>query len=430
MPVVEARSSALPVELAVDNQADSGAGSAPALGGMLRRRTLAAALLGVALALLLAWPAAQQQAHDEIDSAMAAARLSRYLGNLAQLSDAQALTVLRQTPELQHLRLRVTDGDGQVRIGADLPQSATERSVAWTVSRPEGLPWTVALVALPQTELLPTVLMALRDLVWFSLGAATVLGMLFWTLARQPDPLRTLAGRLQRAERMHRVATRQLLQAHAQEREQLAAGLAEGVGEHLTSLRIDTIWLRRRLAGDPQSGTVTTQMLAQISGFSRMLGQLLQPLLPPPALAPTQQARADGVLQQLHDALRILVRENTGPPCNLLFDADTTALPPALALAVYRMSHQALQHLDAQRPVDGCAAQPAGTGMLLSVQIDGSSRTLAWTAQALDGAPAVSSPSNALALLRATVTAFEGELRAETGPQGSWRLRAVLPLDG
>ena len=451
MPVAKAQSSKLPRDTQQTATAATAAGDAtpPTLSRLLLRRTLLATLAGLALAILLGLPAARHEAHDGIDNALSAARLSRYLSNLPQLSDAQAMNVLRQNAELPDLRLRVTDGDGQVRIGAELPVSATERSVAWTVARPVGPPWTVALVAAPGGGWGAALIGSLYGLVWFSLGAAVVLGVLFWSLVRQPAAARALAaarsdllsdavsgavsgamsGAVQRADEDQRTATRQLLEAQATEHAWLARQLLERLGQHVSTLRLDTIWLRRHLQGDVHTAPVIANLLGQLAAMSQAAGRVLQPLTAPEALHPPARAAVPPAAfespQRLAEALQGLADEMAAPDgsatrCTLQFDADSRPLPYALLMAVYRMSEHGLQHLARQAP---------GADLHLQVLVDSANSRLSWAAQARMSPPPAHRNSECLAIAQAHARAYGGLLQADPAALGGPRLSAELQLE-
>ncbi len=420
MPVVEARSPQLPPD-------SSPASTLPlavqgALTHLLLRRGLQAVLAGGLLVLLLAVPAAQREASDEIDNALAAARLSRYLGNLSQLSDTQALAVLRHHDELHPLRLRVTDGWGEVRIGAELPVSATERSVAWTVLRPDGTPWTVALVATPESHWSGALQASLRSLLWFLFGAAVVLAALGWALLRQAAATRPAADSLQRADAASRAATRQLLAAQAAENSQLARQLMDRLGQQLSLLRVDTIWLRRHLQGDERTAPVLANLLHQLTALSRAWGRLLQPLALPEALQGSADNTTPWPPHRLGDALQALADSLAAPEgqarrCQLRYSDDGLPLPAPLIQAVYRLSEQALRHLTALAPA---------ADLQLRVQVDGAQGLVHWEAQAHAAGPLADRASPALTLARAQAQAYGGLLQADRGPGGSLRLHARL----
>jgi len=456
MPVAKAQSSKLPRDTPQTETPAAGA-SPPTLSRLLFRRTLLATLAGLAMAILLGLPAARHEASDGIDNALDAARLSRYLGNLPQLSDAQAMSVLRQNAQLRDLRLRVTDGEGQVRIGAELPVSATERSVAWTVARPAGPPWTVALVAAPGGGWGAALIGSLRGLVWFSLGAAVVLGVLFWSLVRQPAAARSLADTLpdpladspagslanllpnllshssphtfQHSDEAQRTATRRLLEAQATEHAWLARQLLERLGQHVSTLRLDTIWLRRHLQGDAHTAPVIANLLGQLAAVSQAFGRLLQPLTAPEALHPPTRAAVPPAAyespQRLAEALQGLADEMTAPDgsatrCTLQFDADSRPLPYALLMAVYRMSQHGLQHLARQAP---------GADLHLDVQVDSARGRLTWAAQARMATPPPHSNGECLAIAQAHARAFGGLLHADPAAPGGPRLSVELHLE-
>jgi two-component system sensor histidine kinase UhpB len=459
MSVVEVRTSPLPLEGA------PAATPAPPLElpRLLMRRTLPVALGFLALALLVGVYAAQRDTADEIDGALATARVSRYLSNLHQLNDEQAMTVLRNSAELRHLELRVTDGEGRTRLGRDLPVSATEHAVAWTVARPAGPPWTVTLAASPRSELAEAAQGALELLLVFGLCCAAMLAVMRWNLARALAPLksllaaiaavqrqdlgplrrlpampvgeleqitgalRQLAGSLEHAEQSRRTLGAQVQTLREDERQSLARDLHDEFGQRLTALRVDVTWLRRRLIDDIHIEPVVSGMLAQLSHIQQGLRGLLSQLNP---LAGSGSDASDtDPPQRLRELLQELVdgwsaADGGRTQCSLQFSADAALLPRPLLLAVYRMSQEALtnvaRHADAQRVTVQVHIDRHGDQVAWSVEDDG--RGIADLASAR-------CRGNGLAGLHERAWAFGGELESGTGSSGrGLRLSARLPL--
>ena len=447
MPAAEARMSSLPGETPPDPLAAS---APPTLARVLTHHALLAALGALSLALLLSLLQAQQQTGDDVSRALATARLSRYLGNLPQMSDAQALVVLRHNADLGHLRLRVTDGDGHVHIGAELPISATEPSVAWTVARPNGLPWTVSLVAAPEAGWVAQTLAALRSLAWLALPLAVVLAAMAWSLARTLAPaggllaalrllqrgepetaerlprlqvaeledfragLQQLATSIGRREQWHRTTLQQLLALQEAERGRLARSLDDEFAQPLGSLRLDAAWLRRQLAANRQFEPVVSGMLARLAGLSHGLSRMLvglNPLAVPPGAADPAATDHPDVLREL-----LLSMTEDGPAatgatlCTLDFQADVASLPRALLLVVVRMSREALLNV---------ARHAGARHASLRVAVDGRSRQLHWSVTD-DGRGISDAASSGTGLegLRAHARAFGGELSVDSGPGG------------
>lgn len=474
MPVVEARTSPLPLDSDHPHAhapASAQAGEAPApleLPRLLMRRTLPVVLGFLVLALLVGVLAAQRDAGDEIDGALATARLSRYLSNLPQLSDTQALAVLRQSSELRHLALRVSDGEGRSLLGAPAPASATENAVSWTVARPSGPPWTVTLAASSSSELAEATQGVLELLAVFGLCCLAMLVVLRWNLARALAPLQTLlaaigavqrqdlqplrrlppmpvneleriaaalrqlAGSLDRAEQARRTLGAQVQTLQEDERQRLARDLHDEFGQRLTALRVDVTWLRRRLLDDERVEPVLSGMLAQLAHVQQGLRGLLTRLNPlslegqgADALDPPQRLRE--LLQQMTDGWSGADGGRTH--CQLAFEADPRPLPRPLLLAVYRMSQEALTNI---------ARHAEARQVLLSVRLDRRAGmgdgVLEWSVED-DGRGIADLDSarrrgNGLAGLQERSWAFGGELQFSPGRNGrGLRLSARLPLE-
>jgi two-component system, NarL family, sensor histidine kinase UhpB len=465
MPVVEARTSSLPLEGGPTASTDAATLQSPLeLPRLLMRRTVPVALGFLVLALLVAALAAQRDTAEEVDGALATARLSRYLSNLPQLSDEQALAVLRQSSELRHLALRVTDGEGRTRLGEPPPASATENAVSWTVTRPSGLPWTVSLAASARSELAEAAQGVLEMLLIFGLCCFATLAVMRWNLMRALAPLRLLtaaAGAGQRHE-LHRLPTlpvgeleqiatgmrrlstalhqaeqaRRALGAQVQtvqedERRRLARDLHDEFGQRLTSLRVDVTWLRRRLQDDERMEPVLGGMLAQVSHIQQGLRGLLARLNP----LSLEDAGAE-VLdppERLHDLLLQMTEDWSGADgggvhCSLDFDSHLSPLPRPLLLAVYRMSQEALTN----------ATRHAGAGRVqVRVHLDRSGahdNHLEWSVEddgvGITDLDAARRRGSGLAGLQERARAFGGELQIGTGPGGrGLRLSTRLPLD-
>ncbi len=470
MPAVEARTSALPLDTGAP---EPGAAVDPALNHpplqlprLLMRRTVPVVLGFLALALLVGVLAAQRNAGEEIEGALATARLSRYLGNLPQLSDTQALAVLRQSSELRHLALRVTDSEGQTRLGDPPPASATESAVSWTVARPDGGPWTVTLAASSGSTWAGALQGAMELLLVLGLCIAAMLTAMRWNLARALAPLqallgaiaawqrqdlqplrrlprmpvneleqiagalRQLAGSLDRSEQARRTLGAQVQTLQEDERQRLARDLHDEFGQRLTALRVDVTWLRRRLLDDERIEPVLSGMLAQLAHIRQGLRGLLTRLNP----LSLEGAGADTLdpPERLRELLQQLTEGWTGTDggrthCGLSFDVQGTPLPRPLLLAVYRMSQEALTNV---------ARHADATQVRLHVQLtrSGQAGSLDWSVEDngrgiadLDGARR---RGKGLAGLQERAWAFGGELQCSPGSTGTGlRLSARLPLE-
>jgi hypothetical protein len=459
----------------------------PTLAQRLWRWGLPAVAVGVVLAALLGALAAQRQAATQAEVALETARLARYLGLLAQLSDAQALAVLSQGEALRHMALRVHDADQRVLLDRGEPTSATSPSVAWTVPRSDGRPWTVTLTPVASQHWQHEVAMAA--------GAAAALGVLLAgvlavfalalrgaarhlqdlqdavravprlglaSLARLPvqplgeieglaAALRQMAAGLQRREGLREQRLRHALMARERELQGLARVLHEGAGEPLSALRLDLTWLRRRLHSHPEFLQVLDQASAHGAGTQRLLRDLAL-ALDPLALRSVAEAAdaadaADGAASPSRHSPRATVRlaESLLALCDRfsrgghqplqcwvtceLDEQLSTRLHAPLQLALLRLTECAMQ-LAAE---DGAATRAAVT-----LRADAAAGVLLWTAQddgqgclaaALQHPPQDNSAADLLARLHVTAWAWGAELEHHSEPQGRGRQLAVrLPL--
>ena len=205
--------------------------------------------------------------------------------------------------------------------------------------------------------------------------------------------LRQLGQALDQAEASRRLLSQQVLSLQEDERSRLARELHDEFGQRLTALRVDAAWLARRLAGQPEAAQVLAGMdghCQHIQHDIRSLLARLQPFGPatdgpatdgpatdgpatdgPTADAPLARsgalqpagqalARLAALLQALvagwgqagdgastHYRISLLAQDSTGQsqpwPDSAL--ADTLRLPQALALALYRISQEALTNV-------------------------------------------------------------------------------------
>ena len=190
--------------------------------------------------------------------------------------------------------------------------------------------------------------------------------------------LRQLGQALDQAEASRRLLSQQVLSLQEDERSRLARELHDEFGQRLTALRVDAAWLARRLVGQPEAAQVLADMdghCQHIQHDIRSLLARLQPFGPAPdwpatdaplaqagALQPAGQAlaRLAALLQALvagwgqagdgastHYRISLLAQDSTGQPQPWPDSAlaDTLRLPQALALALYRISQEALTNV-------------------------------------------------------------------------------------
>ncbi|HMW22941.1 MAG TPA: histidine kinase [Burkholderiaceae bacterium] len=276
--------------------------------------------------------------------------------------------------------------------------------------------------------------------------------------------LRHLAAALDEAEQRRRLLSQKLLTLQEDERHHLARELHDELGQRLTALRFDAAWLQRRLGaveggGNHEVAEVVGGMLKHCADLQQDVRQLLRQLDPFGAEGPAADA-PPLPLARLLQLLDALVQGWQGTPAAHPGDAapqfvwhsgvggaqgplrpwhpgqaEAIALPRPLALALYRLSQEALtnavRHARATRielrlafaPPDA-AGEPAR--LHWRVRDDGIGLTNAATAL---------QRGNGLGGMQERVWALGGLWQsgpAQTAPnpenRPGWRLQASLPL--
>lgn len=402
----------------------------------VQRGALAIVLAVLALALVLGLHALDDDIDDELNSALVLGDLMAQLQVLPAMGDEQALRALRQLTAQavpRHLRLRVADARGQTLHATPEPEppgwlrpwrwlhdhwgpQAERRVVAWPLPRPGGGSWTVSVEAsreAERNEALSTLVMGLGLVLLVAL--ALLLAMQF-NLARAFAPLqrllqaiahiergdtravqalpampvrelesiaqalRHLAQALDRAEAGRRELGQRVISLQEDERAHLARELHDEFGQHLTALRVDAAWLARRLADDPPA----LEVVQAIAGHAQHIHQELRSVLA--RLRPLQGLDDGGGLtvQALEGLLQSLLRgwaDSPRPAMQVslqlkgwLADEPGRRLPAPLALALYRITQEALsnaaRHGDARQVAVQLVGE-AGPAIAWSVHDDG-----------------------------------------------------------
>lgn len=319
---------------------------------------------------------------------------------LLQVHDTQGHTLLATSPPPEPWWIQ-TLLDAHRRLSPGVPS----QRVSWLVPRPDGLHWVVSLDTSRESErrealanlssmlglLLLTVgsvLLAMHLNVRRALAPLTRLVQAIGDIEREdlqgvtrlpPMPVReldTIAGALRHlaealslADAQRRSLSRQLQTLQEDERHRLARELHDELGQRLTALRLDAAWLERKLAttvqesGRPALQAVVQEMgvrCAELQADVRGLLRQLDPLGPAlAAQAAVEPHRLALLLQELVDGWRL----SPSQTAELRTDADTDAKaachweldlrledhpqrgepwPQVLALALYRMSQEAL----------------------------------------------------------------------------------------
>ena len=409
-----------------------------------RSAALAGAVLALALVLGLLRMRADMDEEFAAAQALAGwmARLGG-LATVDGPAALQALAEIRRQVDQQrphHLQLLLQDADGQALLPSPAPladaapirlllawhrwlsPSADAPAQRWPLARPDGRAWTVTLQASHESERREALHNLLGTLALLLLCVAGLLLVMRWNVrqalapldrllavikgsggldaralqALPPMPIRELerlAGALRQqgaalgaAEARRRLLGQQVLTLQEDERSRLARELHDEMGQRLTALRVDATWLGRRLAGQPDLVPVLQGMALQCAGLQADVRGLLLRLRPFESAGNTvslgELCRMLGALAASWCATArpggLQVRLDL-PPLGADL-ADSLHLAQPLALALYRISQEALtnvaRHAQAQQAVLGLAwsgsLAPGGPVCLAwSVQDDG-----------------------------------------------------------
>jgi signal transduction histidine kinase len=202
--------------------------------------------------------------------------------------------------------------------------------------------------------------------------------------------LRHMAAALGAAEDQRRTLGQRIITLQEDERARLGRELHDEFGQHLTALHADAAWLTRHLQTQGAARPEAQEVLAAITGHVRQIQQVLRSVLTrlrPLGLASgrdddTANDDESFTLQRLQDLLRTLVdswdrRPNASFRVQLHLDPKDDGhqrLPAAQALAVYRITQEALtniaRHAQARQAQVHLQMQADGR-LLWSVQDDG-----------------------------------------------------------
>jgi len=235
-----------------------------------------------------------------------------------------------------------------------------------------------------------------------------------------------LADALDSAERQRRALSQQVLTLQDDERQRIARELHDEFGQCLTALRADAAWLSQRLAGDPPGSRVVRAMAAQCEALQSEIRALLRRLQPTDGDAHGashllhMQRQLEGLVQAwagspgaaVRFELALAVSDTGGRtlPWPDAQEARALALPRELALALYRISQEALtnvaRHAQATRAVLQLTLQRCAEGDLLQWQVSDDGRGLGEFAVALQR-------GNGLAGIRQRVWALGADLECD-----------------
>ncbi len=263
-----------------------------------------------------------------------------------------------------------------------------------------------------------------------------------------------LSAALQAAEAQRRVLGQRVITLQEDERARLGRELHDEFGQHLTALRADTAWLARPACAQGEAAEVLEAVQQHVRHIQQVLRGVLarlRPLAPGGALLATDAPDEPYTLQRLAQLLQTLAagwHQRAGSDLQVQLCLSTLAvatdgrlqrlpwpaaagqlaLPQALALAVYRITQEALtnvaRHSGATRALVSLGWQ-AGHGLLWTVEDDG-----VGLGDASDARDALMRGSG-LGGIKERIWALGADLQctaAQAGrPRPGLRLQALLP---
>ncbi|MCM0045797.1 MAG: histidine kinase [Burkholderiaceae bacterium] len=438
---------------------------------LLRLMLVGMAAISIALALTLL--AAKRDIADEVDSSQRIGQLIATLGALqgsgSLAAQATAIDGLNEGGTLRHFHVALLDDAGRrlTRQPAEADEGFPGVLRRWlvrdldmptttlSVMRPDGQRLVVMLEPNPRSESSEAITSALLQFGLFGAVAVALIVALWFSVRRALAPLSDILSAIARLEagdyavRIRRCATRELDQigralnhlaevlteqiarqrellhrlqdVQEDERRKLAHELHDEFGQLLTAIQVDASYLMRQSAGQSALEACTRAVVENSGAILAQLRSLLAQLRPYGLQGGEEHDIALG------QALRDLVaqRQSRGDAeldCRLSIALDAVAIPPRLAVAVYRIVQEALtnvmRHAQASRVQIAVVADEAASVLELSVIDDG---------RGLDPARA-SSGGIGIAGIRERVLANGGELRLEPATPSGLALTARFPL--
>ena len=382
----------------------------------------------------------------------------------------EALRRINAAGDLRHIQLDLRDAQGVIRVAPRSlePSNALERMFAliapgmrsvqvdpsgpWTLQRDDNARFAAMLSLDPsseQRESLDNLLGML--LVLLGYGAALLVAV-HWVLSRTLAPLQPIQQAIERYERddfayrlpslpfaemdrigralnhlaatlssareARRTVSLKLVSSQEEERARISRELHDELGQTLTAMRADVAWLAYHTASTPELGEVVSGLGRHCERFHEQVRDLLRRLRPHGG-----DGTASGVpLRKLLDDLVQSWRERPGRHAEyvLHWELDERVLPDDLALALYRLTQEALtnatRHADATR-VDVRVGARANGDLEWTVEDDGIGL------DSVEGAP---HRGNGLAGMRERVWAHGGEI--EMGPRSNTASRSGLRI--
>lgn len=224
--------------------------------------------------------------------------------------------------------------------------------------------------------------------------------------------LRDVTERVQAQEELANFAAK-ANDVREQEKSRIARELHDELAQSLTALKMDTIWVRQRIAEDPEAAAAKlSQMLAMLDecvASTRRIASDLRPLvLDDLGLVPAIEWAAQAFTQR------------TGVACDLDLD-ETLELPEPYATAVFRIVQESLANVGKH----ACATRArvrvarAGHDLVLEVRDDG-----------IGFRPGAARKPQSLGLLglRERAHLVKGQVSVDSEPGAGTTVRASIPL--
>ena len=389
------------------------------------RRALAVAVMTLLGALALGLARTDADIDGEVQAAMSLAAAMSRLTQAGSLSDAELIAVLQahegETP-LRHLSLALRDGAGRLLLGrlqgpegSPLVEALTDlhrrwrpgtevKPVTWPLPRPGREPWTLTLAAQRDSERREAVAYLGSLLGVLLLGMALMLAVMSWnvrsafrplqgllaaigriqagdTAAARAIPvmptgeleqiaaaLRALGQALDAAQAERRMLGHKVQSLQEEERMRLSRELHDEFGQRLTAIRIDAAWLGQRLKDLADVQPVVQGMAEQCAAIQSDVRGLLARLQPLGGGAESQAEVGVATLAELLQGLAEGWRKSASGALQVRLEMELGAashartLPRDLALALYRISQEALTNVARHAQAREARRAPAVAG--------------------------------------------------------------------
>ncbi|HTH39816.1 MAG TPA: histidine kinase [Rhodocyclaceae bacterium] len=222
--------------------------------------------------------------------------------------------------------------------------------------------------------------------------------------------LNHLADTLARTESSRRQLSMKMVSVQEEERSRLVQELHDEFGQNLTAMRASASYLVRTTEPHPEAKVVAQELASQCQQLHDGIRDLLRQLRPHPTGGESGPVPLTALLDKLLTSWRDMPGQEIQFSCHC--ELDESQLTPGLALALYRMSQEALtnavRHASARR-IDILLRQ-SGDQLDWSVSDDG---------QGIAQPEAALERGNGLAGMRERAWAHGGQFRLTSTAKGS-----------